>query len=83
MGNKHPLLIENFTWLSDDRSNDYQIFKAVIRVAKNVQLSPYNVDKLFWLIGSGNFYNDKQIGNKGKIGSHKKDFLTYAIDKLI
>lgn len=69
--------------LCDDRSNDYQIFKAVIRVAKNVHLPPYNVDKLFWLIGSGYFYNDKQIGNKGRIGSHKKDFIIYAKDKLI
>jgi len=36
------------------------------------------VDKLFWLIGSGYFYNDKHIGKDGRIGSHKKDFITQA-----
>lgn len=33
-------------------ASDYEVFKAVDRVALNVGVSPYNVDKLFWLIGS-------------------------------
>ena len=37
---------------------DYQVFKAIIRVAKNVGVTPFNVDALFWLVGSGNFHRD-------------------------
>ena len=56
-------------------TSDYEVFKAVARVARNVGVTPYNVDKLFWLIGSGYFYNDEQIGKKGRIGSRKEAFI--------
>jgi len=42
-------------------STDYQILKSIIRIANNVGTTAYNVDKLFWLIGSGKFYNHKDI----------------------
>ena len=51
------------------------MFKAVGRLARNAGVTPYNVDKLFWLIGSGYFYEDPHIGHKGKIGSLKKPFI--------
>jgi hypothetical protein len=54
------------------------VFKAVARVASNVDVTPYNVDKLFWLIGSGNFYGNPEIGNNGKIGKRKKQFIETA-----
>lgn len=57
------------------KANDYQVFKAVVRVSGSVNQSPYHVDKLFWLIGSGNFYNDPAIGKKGKIGRHREQFV--------
>jgi hypothetical protein len=41
--------------LSDD---DFQIFKDVIRFSESISEVPYVVDKLFWLVGSGNFYID-------------------------
>jgi hypothetical protein len=56
-------------------TSDYEVFKAVARVARNVGVTPYNVDQLFWLIGSGYFYNDEQIGKKGRIGSRKEAFI--------
>jgi len=59
-------------------TSDYEVFKAVARVARNVGVTPYNVDKLFWLIGSGNFYEDPHIGHKGRIGSLKKQFIEVA-----
>ena len=40
------------------------------------------MDKLFWLIGSGNFYDDPQIGDSGKIGNHKKRFIAFGRKKL-
>jgi len=59
-------------------TSDYDVFKAVARVARNVDVTPYNVDKLFWLIGSGYFYDDLYIGNKGRIGGRKKQFIDVA-----
>jgi len=38
-------------------------------------VTPYNVDKLFWLIGSGKFYNNKEIGTQGSIKTNKKKFI--------
>jgi hypothetical protein len=69
-----------FTALSlcPNKSDDYQLFKAVIRVANHAGVSPYNADKVFWLIGSGYFYNDLHLGNKGRVGSCKKEFIEYA-----
>jgi hypothetical protein len=58
--------------------NDYEVFRAVARVAGNVGGTPYTVDRLFWLIGSGYFYADLHIGNNGRIGSHKKQFIAFA-----
>lgn len=64
--------------LCPDKPNDYQLFKAVIRVADHAGVSAYDADKVFWLIGSGYFYNDYQIGNQGRVGSRKKEFIKYA-----
>jgi hypothetical protein len=54
----------------------------VARVARNADVTPYNVDKLFWPIGSGYFYGNPEIGNKGRIGSRKKQFIEVAQTKL-
>ena len=59
-------------------TSDYEVFKAVARVARSVGVTPYNVDKLFWLIGSGNFYENPEIGINGKIGRRKKQFIEKA-----
>jgi hypothetical protein len=69
-----------FTALSlcQDKPTDYQLFKAVIRVAGHAGVSAYNADKVFWLIGSGYFYNDLQIGSQGRVGSRKREFIEYA-----
>jgi thermostable 8-oxoguanine DNA glycosylase len=60
------------------KASDYQLFKTVVRVAKNVEVTPYNVDKLFWLIGSGHFYAHPRIGVNGRIGSQKRQFIASA-----
>jgi hypothetical protein len=58
------------------------VFKAVARVALNVGVTPYNVDKLFWLIGSGHVYEDQDVGNGDRIGSQKKQFIEVAQTEL-
>jgi hypothetical protein len=64
--------------LSPFGTSDYEVFRAVARVARNADVTPYNLDKLFWLIGSGYFYDDPHIGNNGQIGSRKKQFIEVA-----
>ena len=44
--------------LSQPESDDYEVFKDVIRFSEGINVMPYEVDKLFWLVGSGNFYLD-------------------------
>ena len=62
--------------------DDYQLFKAIVRVAKNANVTPYAADKVFWLIGSGYFYDDHVIGLNGRIGRHKQDFIEFARSKI-
>ena len=64
--------------LCNDGADDYQLFKAIIRVASNPNVTPYAADKVFWLIGNGNFYPDPSIK---LIGGHKQDFIDYALPK--
>lgn len=58
-------------------NNDYSAYKVVIEMANIVKDSAYNVDKVFWLIGSGNFYlHDVNIGrNKEKFINRVKEIL--------
>lgn len=44
--------------LCSPEATDSELLKAIIRVAQNAGVTPYKVDKVFWLIGSGNFYLD-------------------------
>ncbi len=41
---------------SEKDASDYQVFRDVVEFAKSISQTPYAVDKLFWLIGSGKFY---------------------------
>jgi hypothetical protein len=45
-------------------AGDYEVHDAIVRVARNAHITPYNVDKLFWLIATGKFYDD-QCDTKG------------------
>ena len=53
----------------------YQIQRVIARVARNAGATPYDVDKVFWLIGSGTFYKPPELGKGGRIGRMKKEFL--------
>jgi hypothetical protein len=43
------------------KSSDYAVQMVIAKIADAVGVSAYNVDKLFWLIGSGKFYNHNGI----------------------
>ncbi len=68
--------------LCHEKDDDYRLFKAVIRVASNAGVTPYNADKAFWIIGSGYFYDDPHIGNNGRIGRRKKEFIEFAKSRI-
>jgi hypothetical protein len=58
-------------------TRDRDLFRAISRIASNAGASPYAVDMLFWLVGSGDFSPD---------GPHfpgtKTRFIAMARDKL-
>lgn len=61
---------------------DYATLKAIDRIAKENNVTPYAVDKVFWLIGSGNFYLiNKNIGRQKQkfIDDIKKHYPQHAV----
>lgn len=63
-------IIKIFYALNFCADNDYDAYKAVIKMAKINNDTPYNVDKIFWLIGSGSFYL-----HNIKVGRHRDEFI--------
>lgn len=55
----------------------YQAQKVITQIAEAAGVSSYNVDKLFWLIGSGRFYKPehKDLGKDGYIGRMGEEFI--------
>ena len=47
--------------ISRQKASDYEVFKDVIRFSEEIGEIPYAVDKLFWLVGSSNFYLNNDI----------------------
>ncbi|HVF99553.1 MAG TPA: hypothetical protein VND68_06925 [Chloroflexia bacterium] len=67
-----------FTALGLSRSqDDFDVHDAIVRVADNAGVTPYNVDMLFWLVASGDFYLDDI-----KIGRQREKFIAYAGPRL-
>lgn len=58
--------------LCPEKASPYLVQKVIAQVAEAAGVTPYNVDKVFWLIGSGKFYKHPQIGN---IGRKKAKFI--------
>ena len=55
------------------KTDDYSVFKTIVRIADNVEVPPYTVDKVFWLVGSGYFYLDNI-----RVGRHADRFVRYV-----
>lgn len=51
-------------------NNNYRIFKDVESYCSRIGVTPYAVDKVFWLVGSGNFYLSGI-----KVNTSKRDFI--------
>lgn len=61
--------------LCPPKASSYQVQKTIARIAKDEGASAFNVDKVFWLIGSGKFYKHHDLGKDGRIGRMKEVFL--------
>ncbi len=48
--------------------SDYHTFKAIVRMAKLLHVTPFQVDKILWLIGSGNLHLVDEIFRPDKAG---------------
>lgn len=68
--------------LCPSKPTDYELFQAIVRVAKNVGVKPYNADKLFWLTGSGYSRPDGESSREKRMPSQKEKFIEYARPKL-
>ena len=78
-------LIEIFSRLGlSESKKDYDVLNAVIRLAKNNNETPYTVDKIFWLIGSGKLYKDYESETEKilSIGKNREKFINYADVKI-
>lgn len=64
--------------ICDEKPSPYQVQKVIARIAESAKVSPYNVDKLFWLIGSGKFYRHENLGKGGRIGSLKQAYIDHV-----
>ena len=59
--------------LGEQVSRHIDCFEAMVKVARACNVDPYKLDKLWWLICSGNFYRyNKQLKNHQK---NKEDFI--------
>lgn len=58
-------------------SDDYEVFKAIVKMGSVVGKEPVIIDKIFWLIGSGKFDIERDF----KIGRHKKEFIKLVNEK--
>lgn len=63
-------LIDVFSELGLSDRDEYNCYKSIIKMSMLVGETPYKVDKVFWLICSGNYYLDGII-----IDRKKKDFI--------
>lgn len=64
--------------LSPKDANDYVIFKTVDRIAHNCGKTPYAVDKVLWLVGSGRFYDHPELGNRGRVQTNRNHSIRSA-----
>ena len=60
-----------------DSEDNWAVFAAIDRLARNAEVTPYHADKVFWLISSGRFYR-----SKAAVGRRRDRFVRYAAKRL-
>ena len=59
--------------LMSDAATDQAAHELLLSFARSAGLSPYHVDKLIWLVGSGSFYRHGEIG---RVPTARDEFVT-------
>jgi hypothetical protein len=59
----------------NDKDGGYEVSLALNRIARKAHVSPYDADKVLWLIGSGKFTKDPEIGH---LTGMRAEFIAYA-----
>ena len=77
-------LMDVFSALELSENNPISTFEAIVRMADECRVidssvTPYKVDKIFWLICSGRFYLEKP---ELSLGRHKDSFISDALSLL-
>lgn len=68
---------------SYNTKDQIEIFKAVKDYSKSIDKSPYEVDKLFWLVGSGYFYRLPELPDTGfNIETSIEEFTIYFLENF-
>lgn len=68
---------------SYNTKDQIEIFKAVKDYSKSIDKSPYEVDKLFWLIGSGYFYRLPELPDTGfNVKTSIDEFTIYFLENF-
>ena len=77
-------MMDVFSALGLSAHEPFSTFEAIVRMSErcktiDAEVSPYKVDKVFWLICSGRFYlEDPEIN----IRRHKKQFIEFALERI-
>ena len=70
----HIMRIFKNIGIADKKASPYHVQKVILEVAKANDVTPYNVDKTFWLIGSGKLYRENP---ELSIGRNAAEFIEY------
>lgn len=60
-----------------NNKEDYEVYKEIISMSESIGKDAYTIDKIFWLISSGDFYLDEI-----KITGKREEFIEQAKIKL-
>ena len=71
-------MIEILANLEITEADPLSVYEELIRIADDNGITPYKLDKVLWLICSGNYYLDEGI----KAPSYKKEFIEQAKEHL-
>ena len=60
--------------LTKEKPKDIDVFEEIICMAKTCNITSYKLDKIIWLVCSGNFYHEKN-----KIEGRKEELINQVI----
>jgi hypothetical protein len=67
----------------NSEDHDYDFSLALYRIATKARVSPRKVDRVLWLIGSGDFREcTDSIGKNGRLPGMTADFIRFATKKI-